>query len=183
MLKHKTCSRCERVLPLEAFWKNRRRRDGLESCCRECRAEDYAEWYAANRERKAEYMRSLKSREYQAQWGQANPEKRRAKTARHAARKLSIPCTLTPAEEVALRLSWRKHPLPACVCCNEVIELDQPIHLEHLIPVSRPECNPTHSLDNVGPAHAWCNQQKHDSTLAEFHGFIRSGEQTCLATQ
>lgn len=47
----KQCKRCGEVKPLEAFGKNKRAKDGLNYCCRECDAYRAKCWYEANKER------------------------------------------------------------------------------------------------------------------------------------
>ena len=41
----KWCNRCARTLPLAAFGRNRRRRDGRQVYCRECKATVDRDWY------------------------------------------------------------------------------------------------------------------------------------------
>lgn len=93
MARMKTCSRCSRVQPLDAFTKDRKRRDGLNVYCRKCTraaVADYAarhpesesergkRWYAENKERAAKKNRQWflanpgKAAEYSAKWRQAD---------------------------------------------------------------------------------------------------------------
>lgn len=65
--KKKCSGPCKRVLSLEAFGSNVAKTDGLQSECRDCRKDinfkwreanpDYwSEWYAANKDKRAEYQ-------------------------------------------------------------------------------------------------------------------------------
>jgi len=66
--KTKKCSgTCKKVLPLEAFGPNAHKADGLQSECRDCRKAlntkwrdanpgYWSEWYAANKDKRAEYQ-------------------------------------------------------------------------------------------------------------------------------
>ena len=51
----KRCSKCGEEKPVEAFGRHVRKRDGLDSCCKACRAEIRAANREAERERKAVY--------------------------------------------------------------------------------------------------------------------------------
>lgn len=98
MARMKTCSRCSQDKPLDAFTKDRRRKDGLNVYCRTCTraavanyASRYPEaerergkrWYVENKERVAKKNRQWfqanpgKAAEYCAKWRQADPERAR----------------------------------------------------------------------------------------------------------
>jgi hypothetical protein len=51
----KKCSRCKRVLPLDAFSPQRGSRDGLGWWCKPCKAAYRRAWMAAHPEKRAEY--------------------------------------------------------------------------------------------------------------------------------
>ena len=76
----KRCGRCGEVKPISDFNKCKRKSDGLQNYCKDCQKEMYAEWYAHNKEKIAEYQaewRNLnkeKFAEYQAQYRQANKD-------------------------------------------------------------------------------------------------------------
>ena len=78
-VKTKRCSRCGRILPLSEFYKDKRAKDGLRSECKQCNKATQAEYYKANKEKKAtydaEYYQSNKEKiaEYYASY--YNPQK------------------------------------------------------------------------------------------------------------
>lgn len=65
----KRCPRCEQRLPLDSFWRNRSRADGLNTYCKECASRIVREWTmrhpakAAGFARKANKKRSAKKAE------------------------------------------------------------------------------------------------------------------------
>ena len=65
----KKCNACGEFKPLDAFYRNARRKDGLSGKCRECEGEYRRAWYHANPDRWRVYRR----RDYMR-----NGEKRRA---------------------------------------------------------------------------------------------------------
>lgn len=77
----KHCPRCERDLPLDGFYKNRAKDDGLMSYCKPCQRAATQRWRDADPERARAVTRSWharnreKSRAYSRQWRVENPEK------------------------------------------------------------------------------------------------------------
>lgn len=61
----KTCTKCEKTLPLSNFSVNRKAKDNLHPYCKACARAYGKEWRANNRARRLEYMR---------QWHEANLE-------------------------------------------------------------------------------------------------------------
>ena len=53
----KTCSKCMKNLPTDAFRKRSRSKDGLQARCIKCNQENSQQWYQANREALAEKAR------------------------------------------------------------------------------------------------------------------------------
>ena len=53
VMEHKFCRRCEKVLPLDAFNRNKSNPDGLQDWCRPCQKI----WYATHRDDAVEKMR------------------------------------------------------------------------------------------------------------------------------
>jgi hypothetical protein len=181
----KRCFKCQRVKSGTAFARAQRNPDGLQRMCRECYAahfqankDQYQEnayaWRAANIEKAREIDRrhyathSQQRRENSRHWRRANPNAVRARDAQRRARKRNVTVDLTPAREIELRREWATRRY-ACTLCGEGFDAGGVIHLEHRIPLAR---GGAHSEENVGPAHAWCNSQKLDSTSAEWHGFL-----------
>lgn len=79
----KTCKKCGQAFPatFEYFHKDKSRRDGLCSNCKECNQKKTKEWREANPEKAHEtrlayyYANPEKARENARAWQQANPEK------------------------------------------------------------------------------------------------------------
>lgn len=61
----KTCTKCEKSLPLSNFSVNRKAKDNLHPYCKACASAYGKEWRESNRARRLEYMR---------EWHQANLE-------------------------------------------------------------------------------------------------------------
>jgi len=76
-MKTKICSKCKRELDTTQFSKNKSRKDGLCSECKEC----YKKWYEENREKQLEYKKKWheenreKQLEYTKKWYEENKEK------------------------------------------------------------------------------------------------------------
>ena len=70
----KRCGKCGRVLPLADFNKMKSSKDGLQYYCKDCKKAHHTEWYAHNKEAIADY---------QAQYRQANKEKKAAYNAEY----------------------------------------------------------------------------------------------------
>jgi 5-methylcytosine-specific restriction endonuclease McrA len=58
----KTCGTCETKKPLSAFNKNRHKKDGLQTECRECSKERSREYYEKNREKQIKQIYEAKLR-------------------------------------------------------------------------------------------------------------------------
>lgn len=87
----KRCYACKRSLVLDAFAKDRSRRDGLAARCRECAAVKQHAWHEVNADKKNEYSRRwYKNNKPTALARNANC--RRAKIARMVERFKSAPC-------------------------------------------------------------------------------------------
>ena len=77
----KRCSRCGEVKPISDFNKCKRKSDGLQCWCKQCKKDVNAAWYVKHKEKVAECQaewRNLnkeKIAEYQAEWRNLNKEK------------------------------------------------------------------------------------------------------------
>ena len=154
------CSRCERVLPESDYNKNSRDRFGLARWCRRCSAQRSEQWYSDNRElqvcRASEWSREHPERrkEIANAWARRNPESGRQSTQRRRTRKVSNG-VFKVADRDLLRLTSA-----SCYHCGASSE-----HIDHIIPISR---GGSHSIGNLGPMCAQCNQSKGAKTYAEF---------------
>lgn len=126
------------------------------------------------RNQKIKELRARKSREYRANnpdyvraiekaHREANPEKKRAKDLKRYARKkgAGILETITVADVLE---RWGS----LCHICGIAIDLSLPrhakdnkwgLHLDHVIPLAK---GGNHTLENVRPAHGFCNLSKGD---------------------
>jgi 5-methylcytosine-specific restriction endonuclease McrA len=79
----KQCSRCDKIKPLSEFKKNKSRKNGIDSWCKECHRASCRKYIEINRETIREKARKWrkdngeKKREYDRRWNEANQEKER----------------------------------------------------------------------------------------------------------
>lgn len=174
---HKDCSKCGRNLPLSEFTKDRHRKDGLNSRCRDCvnansrrynknnRAKIAArkkayheenrdellpkmrEYHAANRDRSAERRKAHRRAHPEMMVAQAH--RRRSKIAENGG-------TLTAAEIKAIVAE-------DCFWCG--IDCSQDFHLDHIVPISKGGRN---SRCNVAVSCPGCNLSKNAKDLSDW---------------
>ena len=84
-MKTKTCTKCGEVKALDAFWKNKNRKDGIDGRCKQCNRDAANKYRAENIELVREKdrarvaaMTSQSKREKHKKWRDANREKVRA---------------------------------------------------------------------------------------------------------
>jgi len=98
-------------------------------------------------------------------WYQANPEKGVARAQRHIARKNALEGQLS-AQHIQAKLKAQKF---ACWYCFRPFAKRANgtyiYHLDHVVPVSRPELAPRHDVNNVVLACPHCNQSKGNKPL------------------
>ena len=106
-METKICTKCGEEKPLDAFNKNRLKKDGLTCYCKECINIYYKIWRQENpekdRESKRRYDRENpeKERERKRKWRQENPERARLNNVRHNLKKqLNLPIEEIPEELV-----------------------------------------------------------------------------------
>lgn len=108
----KTCSKCSMDKPLTEFSRHIRRRDGLQTHCKECQKAVDSAWRSANRDRKkatdlAWRAANLeKARAKTSKWVAANPEKKRATNIAWA--------IANPDKVSAARAAWRAENPEKC---------------------------------------------------------------------
>lgn len=166
----KTCTRCSEVLPLAAFGRQAQSRDGLNSRCKRCLAENMRNrraddregsrakqraWYAANREHVARYNKSRKDAGV-GNYLESGAERQRRRRARKAA------AFIGPVDPAMLRSLY-----PDCYLCGR--KLSGPVHMDHVVPLSR---GGAHSMANLLPTHPECNLRKHDKHLSELSWYV-----------
>lgn len=116
-----------------------------------------------------------KGRERTRRWFQDNPERARALAHTKRARKRAVPGSHT-AEDV-LRIYRRQRGL--CFYCR--VPLHGTYHVDHKIPLSRTELNPTNGPENICCACPKCNMQKRDMTAGEFRKFLSESKRAFAA--
>lgn len=151
----------------EALAKNKKYREEH----REALREKKKEWYAQNREEQIEKVRQWREenkerrKEYQRDYMQKNLDKYREWNRRREAMRKSLPYEKYSEKDIT-RLYGN-----ICYLCAEPVDLEikQGPHqknVEHLIPISHPDC-PGDILSNVRWSHARCNFQKGKRTPEE----------------
>lgn len=154
----KTCTRCTCDKSSEAFSRNPRRADGLNSWCRECVSE-YNRAYVATRSaqavarvarwrldnpdaRKREYERHADKIKARAKaWLLDNPAKRRLFWANYRARKLKA--TPAWADKQAIAAVYA-----ACTALNRLLGRGM-FHVDHVVPLSHDLVSGLHVEDNL----------------------------------
>jgi len=172
----KQCSKCDAIKPASAFYKDRRRQDGLRSECKMCTeaaqkeynnthseeiAAQHKKYRLAHREKivayykrwlqghRAEKMSSDK--EYQ----KAHPEKCATRDKRRRARKL-----LATVESFDMQDVWKRNG-EFCAYCGATENLE----VDHIVALSQ---GGVHSLDNLTVACRSCNASKDAKDLKEW---------------
>ena len=81
----KQCCKCKIYKPFECFGKDKSRRDGLQSQCKDCRKEYSKKWRKENPEYNKEWdeKNPKKNREYSKKWREKNPEKSKEYSKKH----------------------------------------------------------------------------------------------------
>lgn len=135
-MEYKPCFKCERVLPLEEFYRHPQMADGHLNKCRDCTRADvkasYRKAYGARqryeRIRSASPKRKRWRTKYQAEWRSKNPDKYRAymavSNALRSGRLVRQPCERCGKRAQAHHADYSK-PLDVrwlCVVCHRVFE-------------------------------------------------------------
>lgn len=145
----KTCTKCTQELPLSAFGRSGKAKDGLRSRCKLCRSDEKREYYARNRER---------LRKYNARWSRQNRDYLNAAGRRRYAIITSLPDVMSneDREEVMRRYDY------AC-CLTGEQNSHSGVQIDHVIPF-----NIGHGGSvpyNVWPIAGYLNQSKGDSNV------------------
>lgn len=191
MSARKKCTRCGQTKALEKFNRKRRAKDGRRPDCKACQRENYARWYAENRERKRERAARYRAenreqereraarwreenrerrREYSARWREENrdnpeyQEQVRARDARRRARKRGLPDDGSGVSD------WLSHMEESdvwhCHLCGGAFAAGDDIHWDHRDPVSTGTAGTV--LSNMAAAHAACNISRGNTPLREW---------------
>ena len=185
------CRNCKTERPVEEFYKNSARHDGLQTWCIHCKKADaktdkskarYSKNYQHNKEQRDAQAKAWvernpeRSREIKAAWKQRNPENNNkhaklyaqrhpdkvlARNKRRRARKKNAPGDYTWREWMACLERFDFH----CAYCDEPFTADRLPTQDHLIPLVR---GGHHTDSNIVPACRSCNSRKRTRTLEEF---------------
>jgi 5-methylcytosine-specific restriction endonuclease McrA len=179
----RTCNRCRETFPVADFGRDKSQRDGLNRRCKACVRTNFRKAYAAdpvkfnarNRTTKARLRQDPayrdQERAYKSEYMPAYRRQRRndpttrdqvlaqdrQDSQRRRARKLSAPVeSFTPEE---LYAAWDDAGYAGCYWCDEPFTAADPLHVDHLTPVSK---GGAEAVWNLVPAHMTCNSSKHD---------------------
>ncbi|MFF4021460.1 HNH endonuclease [Nocardia elegans] len=147
----KYCGKCHSVKPVADYGRQAKTCDGLNTDCRSCDVLRKSSWRISNPER---------NREGQRIWRENNPLVNRLHDGVSRARKAG--CEVQPITPDDLLAHWKAEGIDSdsCVYCSGPFE-----HLDHATPIAR---GGAHSLENVVPACAACNESKYNRTAEEF---------------
>jgi len=161
------CTKCGVEFPATAeyFCRNKSKKNRLNSECKTCASENARRWAQANPE---------KHRENARRWAQANPEKARRRyqvnpekvrenVRRRRSRKHSLPHTFT-VETWEACLNYFHG---CCAYCGAQRDFWSPLHQDHYIPLTTPDC-PGTIPTNIVPACRTCNSSKKDANPLEW---------------
>lgn len=183
---NKYCGSCKEHLTIEAFAKNRARKDGLQNYCRKCSNQatkrSISKDRSKSRERalryKASHKEQVKAAEHSRYWNNReseiarrlkhlkdnpalhsnNAQKRRARIANNGVFQIS--------KRELERLYSSK-----CFYCQSV----QNITIDHVVPISR---GGTHSIGNLVACCKPCNSSKHARFITEWKLILSVGPDT-----
>jgi len=140
---HKHCGECDSTKPLEDFHRNRGKKDGRSTQCKECAKTRAKTWYHENADRHLEGHRA---------WRRANPGKEKA-FRQKAERKDRQKVRARVNFHYALRVGWIKKP-DACEKCGSKLEVSSELHGHH------PDYSKPYDVE-------WLCRQCHQSTHNE----------------
>ena len=183
---YKTCPACHISQPTTSFYRNKSKRDGLQSQCRSCftayqvhhgerRRAYFSEYRRNNRARRAKtqaaWRRTNRTRKATADaiWRRAHPERAR-KHAREWARRnpewvrAKYERRRAAKQNVLVTLTLQEWEVILLSRCGSCVYCGSPegTTQDHVIPISR---GGAHTRDNVVPCCRPCNSRKHARLL------------------
>lgn len=181
-METKVCSECSEEKPVSEFsWRKDQHR--YRTQCKKCRNSYFKKYNDTNKARRKELVdkehksrvfkkwysrnKDKRSKDYR-EWAAKNPDKVRERDARRKARKKNVTVEYVCYETVRQRDD-------TCYLCGKTFTDEERwdgslTHVDHKVPLSRLDLNPTHSYDNCALTHAKCNLQKSDKTPEEYLG-------------
>ena len=178
----RTCTKCEKRLPINNFHKDKTATGGVRATCKDCRIDHVKGWYQDNRERQAgkekkrrlaneekytekEKIRYIKDREKRIELATEHSHRRKA-------RKLE-----TVIEKGISKKALKKKFGTKCHYCKKEMDFSVGVGrkfnkdmatIEHLIPLAR---GGEHTWENTVLACRHCNISKNAKTIVEFEEF------------
>ncbi|TKT03430.1 HNH endonuclease [Streptomyces lasalocidi] len=180
----KTCSRCKREKPYEAFGVARSKKDGYKSRCKQCEkevrelpenkakkaAQDKA-YREANpdkvKECKKRWNESERKKEYQREWQRANADRRKAYDTKYLVENRAAVLERQRLIQHTRRSTYREGDMPngswsallrvyeKCLKCGATEDLQ----LDHVLPLAK---GGRHELANAQVLCGDCNNRKND---------------------
>ena len=169
----KKCNCCGRILPLEAFARTSKNKDGRRGKCKECTKLVQKAWYSRNREeenasRRAKYNSTIEHERYEArkeqiltqkkEWRKNNKELQTLASERRRSREAQLPATLTKSEWEEIKTSFNF----TCAYCGAQVKLER----DHIIPLTK---GGAFSKGNIVPACKSCNSSKGNRDLLSWY--------------
>ncbi|MBV9689685.1 MAG: HNH endonuclease [Ktedonobacteraceae bacterium] len=167
------CRRCEQVLCVGAFNRDKSRKSGLDKYCRECRHTLYSAYYQANADKERSRIRKYHkahpeqlakrkrvfyqnnpeyNQTYLKAWYQGNRERHKFYRKTRRARKRNAEGSFTTQEWAALKSRYEHK----CLCCGKS-ESEVLLSIDHVVPLSQGGAN---KADNIQPLCLSCNKKK-----------------------
>jgi 5-methylcytosine-specific restriction endonuclease McrA len=178
----RTCSECEKRLPINNFHKDKNATDGFRSKCKTCRLIKVKEWYGQNPELRREKQRDRYhddvelSRANDALRYVRDREKRIELASEHSQIRRARQKNTKVVRGIS-KLSLKKRLGTQCYYCKKEMDFKtgtgrkfnrDMATIEHLIPLSK---GGEHTFENTVLACRYCNLTKHDKTESEFKEF------------
>ena len=155
MDKTKKCNKCKCVKNLDNFYRNKSRKDGHDTWCKECSNEYSKKYYNKNSDK---IKRRIKQWNEKIKTNSIYSYIKRYLTKRKAVINASV--------EDIIGL-YNKNP--NCYYCGKSLDYTE-ISFDHKIPLSR---NGTKTIDNIALSCKNCNFFKHTMTDIEFISFLK----------
>ena len=185
-MDRKRCGKCQELLPVTEFHKKRANKtSGLQSYCRQCRAQAHKAWQERNPGYMARYVKQWQERnkEWKAQakkaWTEQNKERgatyhrvyirspkgrvanaRKTHKRRALVKEASAPMTAELWQKMITEYDFR------CYLCGQQFDTRELV-MEHVQPLSR---GGTNDYWNIRPACQPCNARKGNRLLEEVPG-------------
>jgi len=178
-MQTKKCKKCDRILTIDNFHRDKHKEDGFRNDCKECRNKYHDEYYQNNKElfaernkkfyqnnkkicldlsRKYKKLNFEKEKERLKHYRKNHLEERRINNQKYRARKQGLISNLTTEQ-------WNKvkqHFHNECAYCGEKSHLEQ----DHFVSVSK---GGEYTSNNIIPACRKCNGSKQNKNFFDWY--------------